>query len=129
MKIADIRTGQGKIDVTAEVTQIGETRTFERFGRTIRVATAKIKDDSGEIALSLWNEDIDKVKVGDRIKLSNGFAKEFQGEKQLTAGRLGKIEVLKETAKPEASEPEAGEETAKPEAGEAESKKENEEYY
>ena len=94
MKIADLRAGQNKVEVKAKVTDVGETRQFERFGRTIRVATATIKDNSGSIALSLWNEDVDRIKKGNKIKISNGFIKEFQGEPQLTAGKFGKIEVL-----------------------------------
>ena len=36
---------------------------------------------------------IDKVKVGSKVKISNGYVKEFQGEPQLTAGKFGKLEV------------------------------------
>ena len=94
MKISELESRTGKIDIEAEVTDIGEVREFEKFGRTGRVCNATIKDDSGEIQLTLWNDDIDKVKVGSKIKITNGYCSEFQGEKQLTAGRFGKMEVL-----------------------------------
>ena len=92
MKIADLKVGQ-KADLEAKVIEVGESRTFVRFGRPIRVATATLEDDTGKVKMSLWNEDIDKVKEGDNITLTNGFCKEFQGEKQVTTGKLGKIEV------------------------------------
>lgn len=94
MNIADLRTGQSSVEVEGTVIDIGEVREFDRFGRTIRVATATVKDNSGEIKLSLWNEDINKVKKGDNIKVTNGFVKDFQDEPQLTAGKFGKIEVV-----------------------------------
>jgi len=94
MKISELRTGQGSANIEAEVTEVSEAREFEKYGRTLKVATAKIKDDSGEIKLSLWNADIDKVKVGDIVKITNGYVSEFQGEKQLTTGKFGKLEVL-----------------------------------
>lgn len=94
MKISELKPRQGKIDIEAEVISIEEPRTFSKFGREGRVTNAIVKDDSGEIKLTLWNEDIDKVKVGNKVKITNGYINEFQGEKQLTAGRLGKIEVI-----------------------------------
>jgi replication factor A1 len=94
MKIAEIQARQGKIDIEAEVTEKGEVKEFQKFGNTGRVCNAKIKDDSGEIDLTLWNEDIDKVNVGDKVKITNGYCNEFQGNKQITAGRFGKLEVL-----------------------------------
>lgn len=119
MKIADLKAGQNKVEVEAEVTDIGETRQFDRFGRTVKVATSTIKDDSGSIALSLWNEDVDRIKKGDKIKISNGFIKEFQGEPQITAGKFGKIEVIG-AGEGEAEKPEAEEKPEEKEATEEE---------
>lgn len=94
MKIAELKAGQGKVDLEVEVVSVGETRTFEKFGRQGRVATAVVKDDSGTINLTLWNDDIDKVSQGSKIKIENGYVNEFKGEKQLTAGKFGKLIVL-----------------------------------
>ncbi|HLC72577.1 MAG TPA: SOSS complex subunit B family protein [Candidatus Nanoarchaeia archaeon] len=95
MQISELKARQGKIELEAEITQKEEVRTFDKFGKQGRVCNATIKDASGEMKLTLWNDEIDTVKVGDKIKISNGYVNEFQGEKQLTAGRFGKLEVLK----------------------------------
>ena len=50
-------------------------------------------DGTGEIKVTLWNEDIDNVKTGDKIQITNGYVNEWQGELQLTTGRL--LESLK----------------------------------
>ncbi|MFQ6136717.1 MAG: OB-fold nucleic acid binding domain-containing protein [Candidatus Hydrothermarchaeales archaeon] len=94
MKIADLKLRQRNVNIEVEVVDIGEIREFEKFGRKGRVATAVVKDDTGEIKIPLWNEDIDKVSVGDKVKIENGYVSEFQGEKQLTAGRFGTLTVL-----------------------------------
>ncbi|MAG50803.1 DNA-binding protein [archaeon] len=94
MKISELEPRQGKVDIEAEVVSVDEPRTFNKFGKEGRVANATIKDDSGEVKLTLWNDDIDKVKAGSKIKITNGYVNEFQGEKQLTAGRLGKLEII-----------------------------------
>jgi len=112
MKISDLQVGQGKVDIEAEITEVEEPRSFNKFGREIRVTNAVIKDDSGTVKLTLWNDDIDKVKAGDKVKVTNGFVNEFQGEKQLTSGKFGKLEILGkgEESKEEAKEEEPAEE-------------------
>lgn len=96
MAINDLQVRQGKVELTATVTEIGEPREFQKFGNTGRVANAKIKDESGEMTLTLWNEQIDQVKTGAKIKITNGYVNEWQGEKQLSTGRFGQLEVLDE---------------------------------
>lgn len=93
-KIGSLQPKQGKVDVEADVVEMGQPREFSKFGKTGRVANATIKDDSGKIKLTLWNEEIDRVKVGVRVRISNGYVNEWQGEKQLTAGRFGSLEVV-----------------------------------
>ena len=94
MKISELNAGQGNIEVTVEITSIEEPREFEKYGKTLKVANAIAKDDSGEIKLTLWNEDIEKVKEGMTLHITNGYCSEFKGEKQLTTGKFGKFEVL-----------------------------------
>ena len=94
MKISDIQARQGKIDVEAEVVSKEEPKEFEKFDNKGKVCGCIIKDNSGEIKLTLWNDDVEKVKVGNKVKITNGYCNEFQGEKQLTAGKFGKLEVI-----------------------------------
>ncbi len=94
MAIKDLQLRQGNVDLVFDVAEVGEVREFTKFGRTMRVATAKVTDESGQINLSLWNEQIDMVKPGLKIHIINGYVNEFQGEPQLTTGKLGKLEVV-----------------------------------
>jgi len=94
MKIKDLKPRQGKVDIEVEIVDIGEVREFQKFGKAGRVATAIAKDETGKINLTLWNDEIDSVKIGDKVKITNGYVNEFQGEMQLTSGRFGKLEVV-----------------------------------
>ena len=94
MQIKDLKPKMGNVDVTVDVVDVGESREFQKFGKSGRVSTAIAKDETGDIKLTLWNEDIDKVKSGDKIHLTNGYVNEWQGEMQLTTGRMGKLEVV-----------------------------------
>ena len=93
MKISELTVRQGNVDVEGTVKEIGEIKNFNKFGRELRVADAMLEDDSGTVKLSLWNDDVEKFKAGDKVKITNGYVNEFQGEKQLTAGKFGKMEL------------------------------------
>lgn len=94
MNISELTPKQGNVNIIVEIVDIGEVREFTKFGKPGRVATATAKDESGEIKFSLWNEQIDQVNQGDKVKITNGYVSEWQGEKQLTTGRMGTLEVV-----------------------------------
>ncbi len=93
MKISELRPGTGKVNLTARVTEVGPPRDVNTKSGPMRVATAKVQDESGEIDLSVWNEDIELVKPGNTVTVENGYVSSFQGKMQLSAGRFGKLSV------------------------------------
>ncbi len=117
MAIKDLKARQGNVELVMDIVDVGQPREFEKFGKSGRVSTAIAKDESGDIKLTLWNDDIDKVKPGDKVKISNGYVSEWQGELQLTTGKFGKLEVIGESEK------------AKEEMTEAPNEKEDKEIY
>lgn len=94
MKVKDLKPKQGNVDIIVDVIDVGDAREFQKFGKAGKVANAIAKDETGDIKLTLWNEDIDKIKAGDKVHMTNGYVSEWQGEMQLTTGRMGKIEVI-----------------------------------
>jgi replication factor A1 len=105
MKISELQPRQGKVELTAVVIEVGEPRAFNKFGKEGKVANATIKDDGGQMVLTLWNEQVDQVAVGDTVTISNGYVGEWQGEMQLSTGKYGKLEVTKGTAAPTPAAP------------------------
>ena len=94
MKLSELKPRMGKVDVEVDVKAIEEPRTFNKFGKDGRVCNATISDGESEMKLTLWNEEIDQVKVGSKLKITNGYVSEFQGTMQLTAGKFGKLEII-----------------------------------
>ncbi|MEK6889469.1 MAG: SOSS complex subunit B family protein [Nanoarchaeota archaeon] len=94
MEVKDLQSGQGKVDIELGVKSKDNIRTFNKYGKDLRVCNAVVFDSSGEITLTLWNDDIDKINVGDKIRIINGYVSEFNGVKQLTPGKFGKMEVV-----------------------------------
>ena len=95
MNIADLQAKQGNVTLTAKVTEVGQPREFAKFGSSGKVANATIQDSTGTIQLTLWNEQIDQVHVGDSVTITNGFVNEWKGNLQLTSGRQGTLTVEK----------------------------------
>lgn len=85
-----------RIDVEAKIVEKSETREVRsRYkNETYQVADAVIQDDTGTIKLTLWNEQIDQVNIGDTIRIENGYIRSFRGEIQLNVGRYGTLNVL-----------------------------------
>jgi len=94
MKLIELKAGQGKVEIEATVKSKDAPRVMNKYGKELKVANAIVSDDSGEMKLTLWNDDVDKVNVSDKIKITNGYVSEFNGEKQLTSGKFGKLEVV-----------------------------------
>jgi replication factor A1 len=96
LNIKELRNGMKRVDVEAQVTEKGNPReVMSRFkDETYTVADAVVADETGSIKLTLWNEQIDQVKVNDKIKIENGYVTSFKGEIQLNAGKYGKLTVL-----------------------------------
>jgi len=94
MELKDIKPNSGKIDVVVHVVTKESPRTFDKFGKKGKVCNALVQDETAKVTLTLWNEDVDKVEVGDKVHLQNGWCSEYKGEKQLSAGKFGKIEVV-----------------------------------
>jgi replication factor A1 len=99
MAIKDLQARQPAQRIEAVVVDMGPVREFNKFGKTGKVATARIKDATGECNLSLWNEQVDLLKKGDHIIVTDGYVTEWQGEVQLTTGRMGKLEVVESGAR------------------------------
>jgi len=94
MKISEIQNGMGNIAIEGKVLDISDPREVNtRYGQK-RVADATLEDDSGTIKLSLWEAQIDSVKVGDRISIAGGYVTEFRDALQLNLPRSGKLNVL-----------------------------------
>jgi replication factor A1 len=95
MNIKDLRDGMRTVEAEGEVIDISTPREVSlRTGGQAKVADATLKDETGEIKLSLWDNQIDQVTKGAHVKVSNGYINTFRGERQLNVGRYGKLEVL-----------------------------------
>ena len=93
--VEEVKNMRSGIDVEGKVERKEEPRTVNtKSGGTIDVCNAYLVDESGEIKLTLWADDIAKINDGDLIKITNGYTNTFKGEVSLTKGKFGQIEVI-----------------------------------
>jgi replication factor A1 len=92
MKISELKAGMRNVSITGKVDSVGEPRTVNlKAGGTNNVADAVISDESGSIKLSLWGDDINKIRPGDSVSVENGYINTFKGENSLAVGKFGKL--------------------------------------
>ena len=98
LHVADLRTGMKQINLKAKVLEIPKPKcVYTRFGNYAAVTNAKIADETGNIKLCLWNEQISSISEGDVIQIENACASMFKGEQQLRIRKNGKLSVIGST--------------------------------
>ena len=93
VKVNELQVRQACDRIELEIVDLDEPREWNNARGNGTVCSATAKDETGEVKITLWNDDIGKVKKGDKIVIENGWVGEYQGDKQLSTGRFGKLTV------------------------------------
>ena len=80
-------------NIDATITAISPVRDVTTSRGPSQVADATLQDDSGTITLTLWGDDTKRFKIGQKVKITDGWVKDFRGKLQVSLGRSGKITV------------------------------------
>ena len=93
--IKELVDGMKRVNVEGQIVEKGDPREVKsRYkDETYRIVDAIIADESGSVKLTLWNEQIEQVNIGDKIKIENGYVTSFKGETQLNVGKFGKLTI------------------------------------
>jgi hypothetical protein len=92
--ISDLRPSR-MATFEATVALLEEIREIEtRDGTRKKVRNGRLKDGTGEIVFVLWGSEVELVQEGDRVRITEGWVKDYQGRPQISLGRSGKLEKL-----------------------------------
>jgi len=92
--IADLRPSR-VASIEATVVRLEPAREFtQRDGTTKKVRNGQLKDGTGEIAIVLWGDEVELVAEGDKIRIIDGWVKDYQGRPQISLGRTGRLEKI-----------------------------------
>ncbi|MEM4643963.1 MAG: hypothetical protein QW748_01130 [Candidatus Methanomethylicaceae archaeon] len=96
-KIEELNPASRGVDVLVKVLEINPSREVStKDGASHSVAEALVGDDTGCVLLSLWDDDIERVKVGQTVSIKNGYVTLFRGSIRLNVGRYGTLELATE---------------------------------
>ncbi|TAN42606.1 MAG: single-stranded DNA-binding protein [Candidatus Methanoperedens sp.] len=89
--INDLNENSKNVNATIKVVEIGEAKNIpSRFGDK-QVCEVKVADASGSILLSLWDDQIGKIAVGDTLSIQNGYISIVRNSMRLNIGKYGKM--------------------------------------
>ena len=89
----DLSPDSKHVNIIAKILEISETREVSsRMGGINTVAEALLGDETGTILMTLWNENISKMAVGDVVNIVNGYINVFKGNMRLNVGKYGTFE-------------------------------------
>lgn len=94
--IKELNSDMSRVVVEGEIIEKAIPRSVRsrRRWRDLTVTEATFKDESGDIVLILWNEQIKQCSVGDRVRIEGGYVKDYRGMRQLNVGKVGKLITL-----------------------------------
>ena len=94
MKVIEVKANKAVDRIELEIVSKAEPRKFATQKGEGEVCNAAGKDETGEIQVSLWNDQIAQVNEGDKIVIEQGWCGEYKGTKQLSTGKFGKLTKL-----------------------------------
>ncbi|MGC8936525.1 MAG: single-stranded DNA-binding protein [Candidatus Methanomethylicaceae archaeon] len=96
-KIEELNPASRGVDVLVKILEVNPSKEVStRDGSSHSVAEALVGDETGCVLLSLWDDDIQKVKVGQTVSIKNGYVTLFRGSIRLNVGRYGTMELVTE---------------------------------
>ena len=91
---ADLRNNAPVHRVELVMLRIYPVRRIASPNYTGTVAAACGRDESGIIGIVLWGEQTERIRVGDIVRLTNGWCRRRNGELVISTGTDGSLTVL-----------------------------------
>lgn len=82
------------VEIEARIRDIQTPRIVNsKYGQK-RITLATLEDDTGDIQVTLWEEQIDAVEEGATVRVEGAYTRDWAGDLQLNIPRDGDIEVI-----------------------------------
>jgi GNAT superfamily N-acetyltransferase len=94
--IKELDSTMNRVVVEGEIVEKAIARAVRsrRPWESLTVSEATLKDDTDDVVLILWNEQIRQCSVGDKIRVEGGYVKNYRDIRQLNVGKTGKLITL-----------------------------------
>ena len=95
LNIRELKPGMSSVNIKVTVSNISKPKQITT-GKGIEheILEVEVKDETGKMTLVLWDEKVIPLKMGDILRIENGFVTSFKGEWRINVGKYGEIAKL-----------------------------------
>lgn len=108
LEIKNVIPGIRNLNLTGRIIRIFPAKEFEREGKKSKVASIVLADTSGDIRLSLWDDQtqhIESLKLGQAVEIFGGYTREDgRGSVEIRLTKRGGIKLLESSVLPKIEE-------------------------
>lgn len=98
VKVEKLTPNSREVNTIVKVISKSEVRNVTGRDYTMRrVADALVGDETGCVYLTLWDDNIEKIKEEATLRITNGYVNLFRGNMRLNIGRYGSFQLLEES--------------------------------
>jgi len=95
VKIGELKQGDKDVDLTAEVSDVKESKEVTtKFGTQLMLTVIVLKDDTGEIEMSLWGKLPEGLDIGKKVEVKGAFVRAFRGKKSISLMKKGSFNII-----------------------------------
>lgn len=96
LTVEELSPEHDDVEITGTIKELPQPRAIStKYGQK-RITTVVFEDDTGEIDLTLWEEEIDAIHEGAEVKITGAYVREWGNDIQLNISREGEIKTLEE---------------------------------
>ncbi len=94
MTVEELGPEDDDVEITGTITELPRPRAVStKYGQK-KITTCKFEDDTGDIDLTLWEEEIEAVEEGADVYITGAYVREWGDDIQLNISRDGSIETV-----------------------------------
>ncbi len=95
-QVEELSPEDDEIEIEGKIAELPTPRAVTTQYGQKRITTVKFEDETGTIDLTLWEEEIDAIEEGVRVRIEGAYVREWADDVQLNIGRDGNIEQIEE---------------------------------
>lgn len=94
LTVEELDAESDDVEIKGKIKELPTPRAVSTQYGQKRITTVVFEDDTGEIDLTLWEEEIDAIEEGAEVEITGAYVREWGDTIQLNIGRDGNIEQV-----------------------------------
>ena len=91
MKLNELEKNKKVISLVGTISHLDEPKETPTGAK---LQEGVFEDETGQVKITLWGEEANKYKVGEKVLMETGWCKEFEGALQISTGKFGKMKAI-----------------------------------